>query len=158
MKTGAAIGIGVAVLAALYAASAGAKRQGAVALPPQQVVEARHAAMMMSAATLGTLKAQTNAADLKRAVFPAQGLNAWAKAIPGMFPPGTNVPPTEALPALWTDRAGFDAAAKDFASATDAVVEAAAANDKAAYAAALDRVDESCKSCHDKYRKMEERH
>lgn len=157
MKTAAAIAIGVGVLAALYGAHAAPKKEAGVAMAPGGIVEARRAAMMMSAATFGALKAQANAEDLKRAAFPANGLNAWAKAIPAMFPAGTNVAPTEALPALWSDRAGFEAAARDFAAATGALAKAAAANDKPAYAAALDQVGKGCSGCHDKYRKPEEK-
>lgn len=157
MKRVAIITAGVAVLALVQDAGAAPRLASGVTMPAQDVVQARRAAMMMSGSALGTLKAQANAEDLKRAGFPARALNAWAKAIPGMFPPDTNVAPTEALPAVWTDRAGFEAAAQSFAAATDAAGKAAAANDKAAYTAGLDQVGKACSACHDKYRKPDEK-
>lgn len=158
MKTGAMIGLSLAVLAALQGASAAPREEAGVAVPAAEIVAARRAAMMMSGATFGALRAQANAENLKRAGFPARGLNAWAKAIPGMFPPGTEIPPTEALPVVWTDRAGFETAAQTLAIATSAVSQAVAANDKTAYAAALDQVGKACSGCHDKYRKAEDKH
>jgi cytochrome c556 len=156
MKTGVAIGLAVAAFAAMQGADAAPKK--GVLLAPEDIVSARHAAMMMSSSAFGALKAQANAEDLKRANFPAHALAHWAKAIPAMFPQGTDIPPTDALPAVWSDRAGYDAAAKSFVTATDAVTQAVAANDKTAYAAALDQVGKACSACHDKYRKAEEKH
>ena len=158
MKRVVIIGAAVAVLALVQAAGAAPKRAATVKVPPLAIVEGRHAAMMMSSSAFGAMRAQANADDLKRAVRPAQALNLWAKAIPGMFTAGTNVPPTDALPAVWTDRAGFDAAAQTYVAATAAAVQAATANDKTAFAAALDQVGKSCSACHDKYRKAEEKH
>jgi cytochrome c556 len=155
MKSRTIIGIAIGVFAAFQSASAASEKS--VPMPAAQLVEARHAAMMMSGAALGALKAQANAEDLKRAGFPAHGLNAWAKAIPGMFPPGTDLPSSHALPAVWTDRPGFEAAAQAFVTATAALGPAIAANDKAAYTAALDRVGKACSACHDKYRKPDEK-
>ena len=155
MKRVAAAGLVMTLPIALQAA--GAASQKGVSMPPVQIVAVRRAAMMMSGATLGTLRAQANAEDLKRAAFPARGLAEWAKAIPSMFPAGTDVPPTEALPALWSDRAGFAASAQMFGDATASLAQAAAANDKAAYAAALERVGKGCSGCHDKYRKEQQR-
>lgn len=157
MRTLAAIGLGAAMLMALGSAGAAPKRESGVSMPPGKIVEARRAGMMLSGAAFGSLRAQANAEDLKRAAFPARGLGAWAKAIPGMFPAGTNVPPTEALPAVWSDRNGFEAAAGELAAAADSAAQAAGANDKAAFAAAVERIGKACSGCHDKYRKPEER-
>jgi len=156
MKSVAAIGLAIAAFAVIQGADAAPKK--GVAIAPEEIVGARHAAMMMSSSAFGALKAQANADDLKRANFPAHALAGWAKAIPAMFPAGTDIPPSDALPAVWSDRAGFDAASRDFATATAAVTQAVAANDKAAYTAALDQVGKACSACHDKYRKADEKH
>lgn len=156
MKTGLAIGLAFAAFAVIQSADAASNK--GVSIAPGEIVGARHAAMMMSSSAFGALKAQANADDLKRANFPAHALAGWAKAIPAMFPEGTNIPPSMALPAVWSDRAGFNAAAQGFVMATTAVSQAVAANDKAAYAAALDQVGKACSACHDKYRKPDEKH
>ncbi|MBA2918933.1 hypothetical protein GON01_13605 [Sphingomonas sp. MAH-20] len=155
MKAGAVIGIAIGIFAAFGTARAAPR--GGLSVPADQVVAARRAAMAMSGVTLAALKAQAGAEDLKRAGFPARGLDAWAKALPGMFPPGSDMTSSEALPAVWADRAGFDAAARSFVTATAALAPAISANDKAAYTAALDQVDKTCSACHDKYRKPREK-
>lgn len=153
----AAIALGAGAIALVQGVHAAPKKSAGVSIPAEQIVAARRAAMVMSAATSGSLKALANGDDLKRASFPARGLHDWAKAIPSMFPAGTDVAPSETLPAAWSDRAGFEAAARSFAEATDSLGKAAAANDKVAYAAALDQVNKGCSGCHDKYRKPQEK-
>ena len=77
-----------------------------------------------------------------------------AKVFGGLFPPGTETG-TEAAPAIWEDRAGFDAALAAWAEATDAAI---AANPQTLDDAkpVLGKVFGSCKDCHDTYRIEEE--
>lgn len=156
MHNGVAL-LGAAALAGMLGASVDAAPKAAGVMTPEQVVAARRAAMMMSGATFGMVRAQADAEDLKRARFPARGLAQWAKAIPSMFPAGTNVAGTEALPPVWADRAGFETASQALVAATERLAAAAEAGDKAAYAAAIEQTDQACSACHDKYRKEREK-
>ena len=122
-------------------------------LTPDQVVAARQAAFNLSASTFGGMRgAVEGGGEVKPLAFGARGLARWAEALPTMFPQGTDLPASRALPALWRDRAGFDAKAAAFRPATASLAAAAAAGDKPAFAAAYKAVGESCGSCHDSYR------
>jgi len=70
------------------------------------------------------------------------------KRIPGAFGPGTEG--GNALPAIWTNKADFDAKAKAF---EDAATRLANAGDEAAAKAAFPAVGQSCGGCHQPYRK-----
>lgn len=118
----------------------------------QQVVDTRQAGMDMAAATLILLRnASKNGSPLKTLVFPAGGLAKWAEVMPALFSASSRGLPSRATPNVWTDRAGFEAKAADFAKATKALAAAAAAEDKAAFDAALASTGASCKGCHDTY-------
>jgi cytochrome c556 len=119
---------------------------------PQDLVLARQAGMAMSASNLNLLRgASTNGAPLKSLAFPASSLAKWAAAAPALFADSTKGVPSRAMPAVWTDKAGFAARAKAFADSTRALADAAKAEDKAAFDAALASTAASCKGCHDSY-------
>lgn len=119
---------------------------------PQELVTARQAGMDMAAATLILLKnASNNGAPLKTLAFPASGLAKFASVAPALFSENTKGLPSRAKPNVWSDRAGFEAKAADFTKATKALAAAAAAEDKAAFDAALASTGMSCKGCHDTY-------
>ena len=74
----------------------------------------------------------------------------------GLFPPGSETGEgTEAAPAIWEDRAGFDAALAEWASAVDAAIEAAPDSLEAAKPV-VGPVFQTCKGCHDNYRISDE--
>ena len=134
--------------AALYAKPA----PRAASPSPQDIITTRQAGMDMSVATLTLLKnANANGAPLKTLAFPAGGLAKWAGVLPTLFSDNTKGLPSRARPAVWTDRAGFQAKAGDFTIAAKALAAAAAADDKPAFDAALASVGASCKGCHDSY-------
>lgn len=56
---------------------------------------------------------------------------------------------TEALPAVWTDKAGFDAAGAAYMKAEAAVL---ATTDEASFKAAFPALGKSCGTCHEKFR------
>jgi cytochrome c556 len=125
----------------------------AAAPAPNEIVAARQAAFNLTAATFGNLRsAVESGADVKPLTFAARGLAKWAHALPGMFPPGTNLPESRALPAVWTDRAGFEAQATAFQAETRRLLDAAGTGDRAAFASAYTAVGTACASCHTGYR------
>ena len=79
-----------------------------------------------------------------------------AEVFGDLFPPGTETGGgTEAAPAIWEDRGGFEEALAVWATATDAAI---AANPQTLDEAkpVLGEVFGSCKNCHDTYRIEEE--
>ena len=79
-----------------------------------------------------------------------------AKVFGDLFPEGTETGDgTEAAPAIWEDRAGFEMALAQWADATDAAIAAKPATlDEAK--PVLGKVFGSCKDCHDTYRMEKE--
>ena len=69
----------------------------------------------------------------------------------GLFPEGSDTGDTEAAPAIWEDREGFDQALQEWADATAAALEAAPATLEDAKPV-LGGVFGTCKNCHDTYR------
>jgi len=117
------------------------------------VVAARQSAFHLSAVTLGGLRgALESGAPIKQQVFAARGLARWAAVLPQLFPDSTKtITPSRAKPEIWTDKAGFTAKADDYKTATEALVNAALADDKTAFTAALVSTAGTCKACHDSY-------
>jgi cytochrome c556 len=60
---------------------------------------------------------------------------------------------TDALPAAWTNRAELDRKADAFAAAANTLAATAQRGDVAAIQAAVRATGETCKSCHDQFRK-----
>jgi cytochrome c556 len=122
-------------------------------LTPEQIVAARQAAYGLSAADFAQLKAQADAGvDVHTLTFPSRQLARWARTLPTMFPAGTNLPSSHALPAVWSDRAGFEAKAAAYATAAQALAAAAQAGERAAYLTQWAAVRATCGACHDAYK------
>ena len=117
-----------------------------------ELVTARQAGMDMSAATLTLLKnASTNGVPLKNLAFSAGGLAKWAVVLPTLFSENTKGITCRAKPAVWMDRAGFNAKAQAYIDATKALGAAAAADSKPAFDAALASTGAACKGCHESF-------
>lgn len=69
------------------------------------------------------------------------------------FGPDTNYPPTKAKPEVWQKVTEFDQAKGEFLAATDAMHAAAQSGDRAKIEDAYGRVFQSCKACHDSFRR-----
>jgi cytochrome c556 len=125
-------------------------------LTAEQIVAARQSAYGLSAANFAQLKAQADAGvDVHTLVFPSRQLARWARTLPTMFPAGTNLPTSHALPAVWTDRAGFEAKAAAYATAAQALATAAQSGDRAAFLTQWTAVRATCGACHDTYKSSE---
>ena len=69
------------------------------------------------------------------------------------FGADTNYPPTKAKPAVWEKPAEFDQRRQEFVSATDRLLAAAAARNEAEARSTYAAVQDSCKACHNDFRK-----
>ncbi|MCB9680323.1 MAG: cytochrome c [Alphaproteobacteria bacterium] len=84
----------------------------------------------------------------------AEAIHATSLLIPSLFPAGTgpDAVKTDALPALWTDHAGFEAAAKKLQDESAKLVTVAKTKDLDAFKAQFGAVGKSCGGCHEHYR------
>lgn len=139
--------------AALIAIPLTAAAQAPSGLTPEQIVQTRKAVMALSGGDLAAMKAAADAnADVRQLVFSARSMSRWARNLPNLFPEGTNIPPTAAKAEVWSDRAGFQAAATAYADAAGRLATAAEAGDRAAFLTAWADVRGSCGACHDAYK------
>ncbi|OQW45658.1 MAG: hypothetical protein A4S16_00200 [Proteobacteria bacterium SG_bin6] len=123
-----------------------------------ELVAARQAGFRLMAADFVGLKAAIDRGDdVKRLAFPAGAIAGWGKALPGLFPAGSATPESKALPSVWSDRAGFEAAAAKLAIEAGKLAELAKAGDTTGFAGQYQAVGGACKACHDKYRVEEKR-
>jgi cytochrome c556 len=119
------------------------------------LVALRQAGMRMMVATLASVGrgAEDEAVPLKRAGFAVGGLQRFAQALPSLYGAETaKLADTRAMPAIWSDPEGFAARAAQFQDAVDAMGAASAAEDRPAFAQALESTKAACKACHDSYR------
>ena len=125
-------------------------------LTPEQIVAARQSGYFLSGGSFAAMKvAAESGADVKQLVFPARTLARWARTLPSLFPAGTNLPTSKALPAVWSDRAGFEARATAYAEAAARLAEAAQSGDRAAFLARWTETRATCSGCHDTYRRSD---
>ena len=122
---------------------------------PADIINGRRAGMMLSGAAMGGIKAGIDAnAPLQSQRSSARAVARWAHAVPGLFPQGTGPDSgvqTGAKAEVWSDRAGFEAKAAEYAAAADRLSELAQGEDAAAFAAQWAVVRQSCQSCHEGY-------
>lgn len=151
-----ALGAGLcaaALCAAAAPAAAPAPMAASAPFSPEQIVVARQTAFMLSAGTFGEMKpAIDTGGDVTGYAFGARALARWARVLPALFPEGSLTPRSHAKPAIWQNRADFEAKAASYAAAATHLAELAQAGDKAGFAAQWTVVRQSCGACHDLYR------
>ena len=151
-----AVGAALSLMGLFLAGGAGlALAQGAmVSVPADAIIAARQAAFDLQAGNVTGMKADIDAGnDVKGFKDAANALSAWGRSIPAMFPDGTqNGHDTHALPAVWTDRAGFQKAAENFWTQADKLAALAGDNDKPGFAAQYTLTTQACGACHNNYR------
>jgi cytochrome c556 len=112
------------------------------------------AIMQQFQANMGALTAIRNgtvgtpAHVLQRALI----IQALTKTLDGAFPPNSGGEGSRALPAIWTDAAGFTARIQAIQTAADALVTAARGTDMAAVGTAQMAVQQACGACHMAFR------
>ena len=118
------------------------------AMTPEAMVAARKAAMKEDGGILRGAAALTGA----EATAAADTLIKNFTNLPALFPEGSLVGDSKALPAIWEN---FDDFTSIFATAQKGALDmkaAAEAGDAAAYGAALQTIGGTCGMCHQKYR------
>jgi len=85
-------------------------------------------------------------------VTHARGIADTTKELDHVFPEGSDVGDTEALPAIWQNPEEFAAAVKKSQDAADAFLAAAESGDAAAIGAGMRGLGGSCRGCHDDFR------
>jgi cytochrome c556 len=69
-----------------------------------------------------------------------------------LFPAGSDKGDTKALPTVWSDMAGFQAASKAADAAYTQLATAAGSGDLAQLTAAFGATGKACGACHEKFR------
>lgn len=116
------------------------------------VVAEREAAMKRMGGHLQAIKAVVDAGGpVGPLAERAEDMRAFFQNLPTRFPAGS-AEGSKALPAVWTDSAGFASASTAAADVAAKLASAAAANDSAGVAAAFREVAASCGTCHRNFR------
>jgi cytochrome c556 len=141
------------VVAIAGALAAGAMVGGAtLALAQADVVKERQENRKQAGAAMRAIKGVIDAkGPTAPAVEQAAKLKTLEAAFVKLFPAGSDKD-TKALPVVWTDWAGFQAASKAADAAFDKLAVAAGSGDQAALAAAFADAGKACGACHDKFR------
>ena len=118
------------------------------------IFETRQAGMALQSADFAGIRAVVAAkGDVKTLENPAKAIARWIKQFPSLFPAGTEQGhDTKALPAIWSDKAGFQKAADDLAAASTKMAELAKAGDTDAVTAQVKVMADACAACHRTYR------
>ena len=135
------------VLSALALGTATAQEADPAAVRHKMMAHVGKAAGHLGAMAKGEAPFDARVADAA-----LRAMNAAALGFGSQFPEGSETGgETRAAPAIWSDRAGFDAALDAFLADTESAI-AAEVSDLDAMRAAFGAVAENCKSCHDTYR------
>jgi cytochrome c556 len=142
------------VVAIAGALVAGAMVGGAtIALAQADPVKERQQNRKDTAAAMRAIKGIIDAkGPTTGAVEQAAKLKTLEVAFVKLFPAGSDKGDTKALPTVWSDWAGFQAASKNAETAFDKLATAAGSGDQAALAAAFADAGKACGACHEKFR------
>lgn len=146
--------LAAALLVAGGIGGAAQAQQATIQISPDAIIAGRQGGYaLMGGAFRDMANAAKAKADPKPYVHDAEGIVDWSHAIPGLFPPGTEKGhKTKALPAIWSNQAGFEKAAANFQAAAAKLLAATKSGDRAAYAQAVGTTVRACKACHREFR------
>ena len=141
------------VVAMMGALAAGAVVGGTtIAWAQADVVKERQENRKQAGAAMRAIKGIIDAkGPTAGAVEQAAKLKTLEAAFVKLFPAGSDKD-TKALPTVWSDWAGFQAASKASDAAYDKLAAAAGSGDMAALQAAFADTGKTCGACHDKFR------
>ena len=157
--TAAAVAIGVGAAVAAGGAFAHDDKMPANASAATKTAYVRHENFERLGGAFKSLNDELRKGSPDKAVLArsAATMNQLITALPTWFPRGSGVearPMSEAKANIWTDAAGFTAAATASRTEIGKLNAAAASGDINAVKAAVRPVGGSCKACHDKYRQQ----
>ena len=117
-------------------------------------IETRQAGQDLLAGDYSGIKAVIAAkGEVKSLEKPAEAMARWIRQFPTQFPPGSEQGHnTKALPAIWSDPAGFEKAAVTMAEASDKLAAMAKAGDAEGVATQFKAVGDACGACHRQFR------
>ena len=117
-------------------------------------IETRQAGQDLMAGTYAGIRVVVaTKGDIKKLEEPAKALARWIRQFPTQFPPGSDKGHnTKALPAIWSDPAGFRKKADNFVAAADKLAVLAKAGDADGVAAQVKVVGDACLACHHDFR------
>jgi cytochrome c556 len=155
-----ALGVALAVGAAVAAGGALAHNEPMPKGPlsaAQRAAHQRHANFEKLGATFKTLNDELRKGEPNKQVVTSstQTMTALVNELPTWFPRGSGVearPRSEAKANIWTDAAGFTAAASNAQLQVSRLHQTALSGDMAAVRAQVRATGGACKGCHDKYR------
>jgi len=124
---------------------------------PEDVIKYRRNVMKANGAHEAAIRAILQGkVDYKNQLADhAKALENINKDIPSIFPKGSDSGDTKALPAIWSDRVGFEKRAGDAKQKSADFAKAVMAGDTQAAAAKYKELSEACKACHKDFRKEE---
>lgn len=141
MKPGIVVGLTAALLGLAGAAAA------------QDVITQRREGMRTEGRQMEAIKAVLDArGDTRPLVERVDTIAGFYANLQALYPPGSGEGATRALPAVWSDAAGFEAARVSILTALGTLRSAAASGDLAATTAGFGQVGAACAACHRAYR------
>jgi len=142
------------VVAVIGALAAGAMVSGVtIAWAQADVIKERQENRKQITAAMRAVKGIIDAkGPTAGAVEQAAKMKQLQVAFDKLFPAGSDKGETKALPTVWSDWAGFQAASKNADAAFDKLSVAAGSGDMAALTAAFGDAGKACGACHDKFR------
>lgn len=149
--------LSLAVLGMSAAVVAVTGTMAVAASPAATAVTTRQANFKKMGGAMKVLKDQlaSGSIDKAQAIAAAKTLAATGRAQAGLFPNGSGASAgvkTDALPAIWTNRATFDGQMKAYIAQADKLVAAAGTGNAAAIGAQFKAVGGTCGSCHKQFR------
>ncbi|HEY0647786.1 MAG TPA: cytochrome c [Phenylobacterium sp.] len=159
MSKGAALAAAIGIGAAIAAGGAFARddKMPANASAATKAAYARHENFEKLGANFKALNDELKKSSPDKAVLAssARNIHSLAGALPTWFPRGSGVqarPMSEAKNEIWTDAAGFTAAASNIRAEAGKLNTVAAGGDIDAIKAQVRPTFQACKGCHEKYR------
>lgn len=117
------------------------------------VVKERMASMKSMGTAMKSLKSVLWAGKpLARTKEDAEIIARHAESIPELFPKGSGGEPSEATPAVWSDRRRFDALSEELAARAAALARTLDSGKPDAAKAAFRDVGAACSRCHEDFR------